>query len=460
MKYYIETYGCQMNVYDSRQMELLLQGDGHEPVQQPGEAELLLVNTCAIRESAEQRVWGQLGHYKRLKEKGPCRILGLCGCMAQNHAEGILRRAPHVDLVLGPGALHMLPQLIRRQLAQGSPQMDLAFYEEDFLDSSIARQARPSARRDSVDPVYPVYVAVMRGCDYHCTYCVVPRVRGGEVCRPPERICDEVRTLVGAGYREVTLVGQTVNSYRSDSVDFAQLLRSVARIPGLDRVRFATSHPRSFSSELIDALAEEEKLCEHVHLPVQSGSDRILRRMARRYTAGEYRRLCAELRRRVEGVSITTDLIFGFPGETEEDFQQTLDLMREVRWEGGFLFKYSPRPQVAADRLPDPVPKEVVSRRFQQALDLQMQIAAEANRPLEGTTVEILLEEIPKRTDSGLLHGSYKGRTRANKMVVVHPEDDDGASRLRVGDLIAVRITEARAYTLYGQMAEKAAVAG
>jgi len=251
-----------------------------------------------------------------------------------------------------------------------------------------------------------------------------------------------------------------VNSYRSDSVDFAQLLRSVARIPGLDRVRFATSHPRSFSSELIDALAEEEKLCEHVHLPVQSGSDRILRRMARRYTAGEYRRLCAELRRRVEGVSITTDLIFGFPGETEEDFQQTLDLMREVRWEGGFLFKYSPRPQVAADRLPDPVPKEVVSRRFQQALDLQMQIAAEANRPLEGTTVEILLEEIPKRTDSGLLHGSYKGRTRANKMVVVHPEDDDGASRLRVGDLIAVRITEARAYTLYGQMAEKAAVAG
>ncbi len=454
MKFHIETYGCQMNVYDSRQLELLLEAAGHEPVDALEEAEIVLLNTCAVRESAEQRIWGQLGHRKRLKEEGRCRILGICGCMAQNHAERIFERAPHVDLVLGTGAMAALPGLIDELAAGQGRQVNVEFSDGGFPCSqalSVGAGSRAAVRGQLR---YPVFVAVMRGCNYRCTYCIVPRVRGREVHRPAEAVCSEVRSLVEAGCREVTLIGQTVNSYRSNGTGFAALLQRVASTPGLERVRFATSHPNDFSPELIEVIAAEEKVCEHIHLPAQSGSDRILRRMARRYTSDEYRRLCERLRKHIPGVSITSDLIVGFPGETEEDFQATLDLMRAVRWDGGFLFKYSRREGTAATRLPDPVAEPVMGERFQRALELQMELAGEANRPLLGQTAEILLEEVPCSNGDGALRGVYKGRIRTNKMVVIHPKPSERTVRYKTGHLVSTRVTDTRAYSLTGEFAE------
>jgi len=453
MKYHIETYGCQMNVYDSGRMEQLLEAAGYEPAETLEAAEIVLLNTCAVRESAEQRVWGQLGHRKRLKENGACRMIGLCGCMAQNHGEKIFERAPQVDLVMGTGALASLPAMIDRVLRGQGRQIDVELPGRGGPDS-LPVEGRPhSATRAGLR--YPVFVAVMRGCNHRCTYCVVPRVRGSETYRPAESVCREVRWLIETGYREVTLIGQAVTNYRVRSTDFAGLLRQVAALPGLERLRFATSHPKRVPPELIDAIAEEKVVCEHLHLPAQSGSDRILRRMARGYTAEQYLRLCERIRERIPGASITGDLIVGFPGETENDFQATLDLMEAARWDGGFLFKYSPREGTAATRLSEaPVPPAVAQERFERALELQLRLANEANQALLGQTAEILLEEVPHPDDQGTLRGDYKGRTRTNKMVVIHPQPGEALIRHPVGDLVQARIIEARAYSLTGTFAD------
>ncbi len=459
MKYYIETYGCQMNVYDSRQMEWLLQNAGHEPASEASEADLLLLNTCAIRESAEQRIWGQLGRYKQWKNQREGRILALCGCMAQNHGEGIFERVPYVDLVLGSGALASLPGFVGDLRRGCTRRIDLDFHEDSFLYFGLPRRNGASGSNGSGGFQYPVFVSIMRGCNYRCTYCIVPKVRGRELYRPPDQVIAEVRALVEQGYREVTLIGQTVNSYECEGLTLAGLLRETAKIDGLDRIRFTTSHPRNFGSGLIDAIAEEPKVCEHVHLPVQSGSDRVLKRMARRYTAREYRDICDELRRKVPGVAITTDLIVGFPGETEEDFRATMDLMREAEWEGSFIFKYSPRGGTAATRLPGAVPEPVVGERFQRLLELQLQMANDSSKRMRGGRYEILLEETPVSNGNGILKGSYRGRTRCGRMVVVTPGPGESGLRFQVGDLVPVRIGEARAYTLYAQFENATATA-
>jgi tRNA-2-methylthio-N6-dimethylallyladenosine synthase len=374
--------------------------------------------------------------------------------MAQNHAEHIFERAPQVNLVLGSAALESLPELIARlQSGRDSRCMNTELEAETFFRN----REQPDGHADG-NIHYPVFVSVMRGCDNRCTYCIVPYVRGREVYRPAEDIYSEVRALVEQGYVEVTLIGQTVNSYRFDGMDFADLLLEVERIPGLERVRFATSHPKDFTPRLIEAIAQGEKICEHVHLPAQSGSNRILRRMGRRYTVEQYVSICDGLREKVPGMSITTDLIAGFPGETEEDFQGTLDLMRRVGWEGGFLFKYSPRQGTPAARMTDTVPPDVAQERFERLLDLQLEVAGRANEKLVGSMVEILLEEVPHIDEAGCVQGECKGRTRSNRMVIADPGDlEAGVSSLRVGDQITVRINQARAYSLRGIIKDREA---
>ena len=403
---YIETYGCQMNVADAELVLGVLAREGYVRTTNPGEADVTLVNTCAVRDHAEQKVLSRLGELKGYKRPGA--VLGVVGCMAQRLGARLLERVPQVDLVIGPDGYRGLPELIARARGEGGERAaDVEFRGwEHYEDVPSVREAGASA-----------FVTVQRGCDYRCTFCIVPMTRGPERSRKLSDVVREVQDLAAGGTTEVTLLGQTVNSYHDGTHDFADLLRAVGRVAGIRRVRFTSPYPTDFSDRVVAALAETRAVCEHVHLPVQSGSSRVLKRMLRRYDRGRYLAVVAALRRAVPGIALTTDIIVGFPGETEEDFQETLSLVEEVGFDDAYTFKYSPREGTPATRLKDAVADETAGERLQRLVALVRRLARQKNVALIGTRHEVLVEGKAKRGDL------LQGRTRTNKVALLAGPD-------------------------------------
>jgi tRNA-2-methylthio-N6-dimethylallyladenosine synthase len=397
---YVETYGCQMNVADTDLVLGLLTREGYEVTMNPEDANLILVNTCAVREKAEQRVYGRVGDLKRFKRAGD--VLGVLGCMGQRLGSGLLDEVPHVDLVVGPDAYRALPELIARA-RDGDRAADVAFKPwEHYEDVPPVESDRVSA-----------FVTVQRGCDYRCTFCVVPMTRGPERSRKLADVVREVERLAAGGVTEVTLLGQTVNSYHDGRHDFADLLMAVGAVGGVRRVRFTSPHPNDFSDKVIEAMATVPEVCEHVHLPVQSGSTRVLKRMLRRYNREGFLECVARLRSAVADLAITTDIIVGFPGETEEDFLATESLVREVGFDDAFTFKYSIREGTPAVKIPNQVPEAVAGDRLERLIDTVRTVARRRNMALVGTTHEVLVEKVARRG------GVLQSRTRTNRVVLV-----------------------------------------
>jgi tRNA-2-methylthio-N6-dimethylallyladenosine synthase len=398
---YVETYGCQMNVADTELVLGRLGGEGYLPTDDPAAAQVLLVNTCAVRDNAEQRVIGRMGELKRYKRPGV--VLGVVGCMAQRLGERLLAEAPHVDLVVGPDGYRGLPDLIR-SAADGRRVTDVEFKSWEHYED-----VPPQRLGDRVG----AFVTVQRGCDYRCTFCVVPMTRGRERSRKLADVVSEVRGLAADGVTEVTLLGQTVNSYHDGEHDFADLLRAVGAVSGIRRVRFTSPYPTDFTPRVVDAMAAVDAVCEHVHLPVQSGSDRVLKRMGRRYSRGRYLEVVAALRNAVPGLAVTTDVIVGFPGETEADFLETERLVREVGFDDAFTFRYSPREGTGALKLPDAVPEAEAGERLERLIATVRDVARRKNVELVGTRHEVLVEKVAKRGER------LQARTRTNKIVLV-----------------------------------------
>ena len=403
---YIETYGCQMNVADSELVLGVLEREGYVAVDDPAAADVVLVNTCAVRDHAEQKVLSRVGELKRCKRPGG--VLGVVGCMAQRLGPKLLERIPQVDLVVGPDGYRGLPELIARVRAGGGERAaDVEFRGwEHYEDVPPAREAGASA-----------FVTVQRGCDYRCTFCIVPMTRGPERSRKLADVVREVERLAGAGTTEVTLLGQTVNSYDDGTHDFADLLRAVGAVPGIRRMRFTSPYPTDFGERVVAAMAETPAVCEHVHMPVQSGSSRVLRRMLRRYDRDRYLAVVAALRDAMPGIALTTDIIVGFPGESEEDFRETLSLVEAVAFDDAFTFRYSPRDGTPATRLKDVVPDHVAGERLERLVATVRGIARRKNVGLVGSRHEVLVEGRAKRGDL------LQARTRGNK-VALFPGSD------------------------------------
>lgn len=434
-KLYIETYGCQMNVGDTEIVVSLMQREGYVYTERAEDADVVLINTCSIRDNAEQRIWGRLAEMRSLRKRRPGLVVGILGCMAERLREKLLEGASGVDVVAGPDAYRDLPRLVREAEAGGRGVNVLLSTEETYADIAPVRLDRNGVS---------AFVAIMRGCNNYCSYCVVPYTRGRERSRDAATIVAEAQSLFDNGYREVTLLGQNVNSYRSGDVDFPELLRRVAEISPLLRVRFATSHPKDMSDRLLDTMASMPNICRSIHLPAQSGATTMLERMNRKYTREWYLGRIAAIRRWMPDCSITTDLIAGFSGETEEEHAQTLSLMREVGYDFAYMFKYSERPGTYAQRhLPDDVPEEVKSRRLQEIIALQNELGLASYRRDVGREFEVLVEGESKRDARQL-----SGRTSQNKVVVF----DRGSHR--IGEYVRVRITGCTAATLFGQAIE------
>jgi tRNA-2-methylthio-N6-dimethylallyladenosine synthase len=441
-KLYIKTFGCQMNEYDSAKMaDVLAAADGMEITTDPAEADVIVFNTCSVREKAQEKVFHDLGRVKHLKLARPGLVIGVGGCVASQEGAAIVARAPYVDVVFGPQTLHRLPALIAARRHTGRSQVDISFPEIEKFDSL------PPAQVTGVS----AYVSIMEGCSKYCSFCVVPYTRGEEVSRPFEDVLTEVAELALAGVKEVNLLGQNVNAYRGDlggaskegereSADFALLLEYVAEIPGIERIRYTTSHPRDFTQRLIDVYAAIPMLASHVHLPLQSGSDRVLAAMKRGYTALEYKSIIRRLRAARPDISISSDFIVGFPGETEGDFEATLDLIAEIGFDDSYSFLYSPRPGTPAAELADDTPQPVKQARLAR---LQAQIEAQANalsQAMIGGTQRVLVEGAAKRNP-----GELRGRSSSNRMV------NFPGPRELIGRMVDVTITAARAHTLRGE---------
>jgi tRNA-2-methylthio-N6-dimethylallyladenosine synthase len=436
-KLYIKTFGCQMNEYDSDKMaDVLRASHGMETTGDPGEADVILFNTCSVREKAQEKVFHDLGRVRHLKRERPGLLIGVGGCVASQEGSAIVARAPYVDFVFGPQTLHRLPELIDARRTSGAAQIDISFPEIEKFDRL------PPARADGP----AAFVSIMEGCSKYCTFCVVPYTRGEEVSRPFDDVLTEVAELAAQGVKEVTLLGQNVNAYRgpmadSEIADLATLLDYTAEIPGIERLRYTTSHPREFTPRLIDAYAKLPRLVSHVHLPVQSGSDRVLAAMKRGYTALEYKSIVRRLRAARPDISITSDFIIGFPGETDADFDSTLKLIDDVRFDASFSFVYSPRPGTPAAELADDTPHETKLARL-QALQAKVESHAQAiSAGMVGTHQRVLVEGAARRNASELA-----GRTDNNRMV-----NFSGPSRL-IGHFIDVTITAALSHSLRGEI--------
>jgi tRNA-2-methylthio-N6-dimethylallyladenosine synthase len=433
-RFFIRTYGCQMNEHDSEVMAGLLSAMGYETAASEEEADLILLNTCAVRENAEDKVFGEVGRLRHLKTRNPELILGLCGCMAQEKGvqRMVLEKFPWVDLVFGTHNIHRLPALVTQARQSQDTVMEV------WDKAAITVEDLPKSRKDGVR----AWVNIQYGCNKFCTYCIVPYTRGAERSRLPEDVIREVESLAAQGFKEVTLLGQNVNDYGVDlgNVTFAQLLRRVQQVEGIQRIRFTTSNPWNFTDELIETIASCDKIVEHIHLPVQSGNNEILRRMNRTHTREFYLELVRKIREAIPGVSLTTDIIVGFPGETEEQFLDTVRLVEEVRFDNAFTFIYSPRENTPAARFADDVPLEQKKARLQRLNEVQAAISAELNRRLLGQVVEVLVEGESK-TNAHVL----AGRTRTNKLVLF-----EGPREL-TGQLVPVRITETMSWTLRGE---------
>jgi tRNA-2-methylthio-N6-dimethylallyladenosine synthase len=442
-KFWIETHGCQMNAYDSARMAELLAAEGYAPTSDEAEADLLLLNTCSVREKPQEKVFSRLGQWKARKRANPDLLIAVGGCVASQEGEAILERAPFVDLVFGPQTLHRLPELIAARRATGRPQVDVSFPEIEKFD----RLPEPRAEGPTA------FVSIMEGCSKYCSFCVVPYTRGEEVSRPLADVLLEVSTLAEQGVREVTLLGQNVNAYRGPTpegevADFAVLLRAVARIPGIGRIRYTTSHPLEFGEALIRAHAEEEKLAPFVHLPVQSGSDRILAAMKRGYTALQYKDIIRRLRAARPGISVSSDFIVGFPGESERDFQQTLDLVEEIGFDQSFSFVYSRRPGTPAASLPDETPLEVKKERLHRLQEALERHARRIGESMVGGRERVLVEGPSKRDPRELT-----GRTGNMRYV-----NFAGPPAL-IGRFVEVHIAAALSHSLRGRLAEESALA-
>jgi tRNA-2-methylthio-N6-dimethylallyladenosine synthase len=386
VKFFIETFGCQMNVNDSEKVAGLLQADGHHPVSDARQADFVFVNTCAVREKASEKLFHSLGRLRQLKRTRPGLMIGAGGCVTQLQGSTAIRaRAPYVDVIVGARNVARVPELLRQAHETAQPAADLDRRADSFTVPPAAIAHASTVR---------AYVTVMEGCNHVCSFCVVPRTRGTEVCRAPGAIVAEVEWLVRRGYREVMLLGQTVNAYRHEDVDFAELLRRVDAVEGLERLRFTTSHPEHVGARLADALRDLPTVCPYLHLPVQSGSDRILVSMRRGYTREQYLQTIALLRRRVAGLAISSDVIVGYPGETEDDFRATVDLVEAVGYEGLFVFTYSPRPGTSALRLGDDVPDEEKSRRLQVLNQVQQRRQAVLNLGHVGRVERVLVDTV------------------------------------------------------------------
>jgi tRNA-2-methylthio-N6-dimethylallyladenosine synthase len=456
---YIKTYGCQMNVRDSEAVAALLRARGYVLTGSEQDADVILLNTCSVRDMAEQKAIGKMGMLTRLKKRRPDLVLGYLGCMAQSRGATLAEQQPAVDLVVGTQRFHHVADYIdallreRERAAQAcdaaltaiarAPIVDIA--EEPGSESAV----REHLLGENGERPVTAFVSIQQGCDMHCAFCIVPHTRGAERSRSIAEIVEETRQLVARGAREVTLLGQIVTSYgrkrlpkRDGKSPFVQLLEAVHEIEGLDRIRFTSPHPKGFGDDLVAAYRELPKLCEHAHLPAQSGSDRVLKRMKRGYTRDWYLRVVEKLRRARPGMAISTDIIVGFPGETEEDFQQTAALMRDAEFDQAYIFRYSPRRDTPAAEMAGQLPERIKHERNQALLEIINETAVRINRRLVGATVEILVEGRSPRNPRRMM-----GRTRGNKIVVF-----DGGERHR-GELLAVRIQRATPVTLYGDAA-------
>ncbi len=437
MTFYLKTYGCQMNEHDSENIEALLVFLGFSKVDRYEDADLVLLNTCSIRENAHNKAFGMLGRLKHLKEEKKNLIVGLCGCMAQESGvvEKILRDYKWVNFVFGTHNMYQLPEIIDKAIEENKQQIEVFSREGDLIEGL------PVLRVNN----YKAYVNIIYGCNKFCTYCIVPYTRGRERSRLKEDVLAEVKKLVDDGYKEVTLLGQNVNAYGKDIYDdytMANLLEDVAKM-GIPRIRFTTSHPWDFTDEMIDVIAEYPNIMPSVHLPVQSGSSRILKLMGRRYTRESYLELFHKIKDKVPGVSISTDIIVGFPGETEEDFQETLSLVRECQYDNAFTFVFSKREGTPACRLADPVPQEEKEERLQRLNEVVNTYFLENNKKLVGKEVEVLVEGISEKKHM------YYGYTDTNKLI-----NFSSKKELTPGDLVMVKVSEAKTWSLDGEAVE------
>ena len=429
---YIGVYGCQMNISDAERMEGQLRTIGYKRTAVMEDADLILLNTCCVRETAEDKVYGKIGEIKHLKQRKPNMIFGITGCMAQKESDRLIKRAPHIDFVLGTNKVHELAHVVKELEQEHGHIIDTQLGETELPDDvPVARSGRLSA-----------WVPIMYGCNNFCTYCIVPYVRGRERSRMPEDIVREVEQAVAQGYKEVTLLGQNVNSYGKDHgrADFADLLSMVDAVPGIRRVRFMTSHPKDLSDRVIAAIRDGAHICEHIHLPVQYGSNKILKAMNRVYTVEQYKELVQRIRAALPHVSLTTDLIVGFPGETEEDFDEMLGFLREIRYDSAYTFIYSKRSGTPAAVMNHQVEEAVKKDRLNRLMSVQNEISLEINQSLQDQIMEVMVEG-PSKQDETV----WTGRTRTNKIDLLPHADE------QPGDFISIQITHPQTWVLKGR---------
>lgn len=429
------TYGCQMNLNDSERLAGQLKSIGYAHTDQLESADLILLNTCCVRESAENKIHGKIGELKRLKTNNPQLIIGVTGCMAQKDGDALFKKAPHIDFVMGTNKVHELIHVIE-EVAESNGRVVAVSAGDHQMPADV-----PTERNGTTS----AWVPIMYGCNNFCTYCIVPYVRGRERSRPIEDIIKEVADVAKQGFKEITLLGQNVNSYGKDTAgaDFADLLAAVDEVPGVERIRYMTSHPRDLNEKVIAAIKNSRHICDHFHLPVQYGSDKILKAMNRGYTTADYRALVGKIRAAIPEASISTDLIVGFPGETEADFHEMLEFLKEIRYDIAYTFLYSKRSGTPASDMPDQVPTELKKARLQELMDVQNQISLEINQTLEGKIVEVMVEGA-SRTDDQVL----SGRTRGNKIVLWEKQGTE-----EVGQLLMVKVIHAQTWVLKGELA-------
>ncbi len=473
-KLYIETVGCQMNMLDSELVVADLRRQGYELVDAPGPADLVLFNTCSVRAHAEEKIYSALGRLKNAKKQSPNKIIGVIGCMAQNHQQAVFKRAPYVDLVVGPGQLHQIPQLVEKIGAGAGQQLEVSLDRKGGARGDVERsfESYDPLRDEAMRPSrYQAFVRIMIGCDKFCTYCIVPKVRGPEQSRSPQQIISEVRKLADEGCREITLLGQTVNSYKyaegERTTRLSDLMLQLHDVSGIDRIKFVTSFPKDMTQDLLEAVRDLPKCSHYLHVPAQSGSNEQLKRMKRLYTVEEYREMHQRIKATIPDSAVTSDFIVGFCGETEEDFAKTMALVEECRFKNSYIFKYSPREGTKADELwTDDVPDEVKRRRNNELLAVQNRISYEDNQPFIGRQVTILVEGLsdharkheehshgddephaPHGDGVDHMHGQVQlvGRTNCDRIVVFN-----GNPR-QIGQMLPVTVYDANSFTLFGE---------
>ena len=431
--YFIETYGCQMNVADSELISGLLTREGFSETKDIHTADAIFVNTCAIREHAEDKVHSRLGYYHQIKRKNPKTIIGVLGCMAQNLKEDILESKPFVDIVLGPDSYRRLPEMIRERSNESSHLVDTKLSRFEVYDDMF-----PS-RNKGIN----AWISIMRGCDKFCTFCIVPFTRGRERSRSVEGIVQEAAQAVSDGFIEVTLLGQNVNSYHHEGQKFHELLDAVAQIPGLKRIRYTSPHPEDMTQDVLNIMAKYDNICNYVHLPLQAGNDKVLNRMNRTYTKDQFLARVNQIRNTLPNVGISTDIIVGFPGENEAEFQETMDVMEVVKFDSAFTFKYSSRPGTKAAEFDDHVPEDEKQHRLERLIEMQQKHTLFRNKTIVGRVEMVLVEKESKRSKK-----QWAGRTDANKWVVFNKEN------AKIKDLIPVKIMDARGITLHGEIVQ------